>query len=151
MESLERMEPELDTAAITGGNPMHRVLLVANASDMPFTGWARLTVDFQTRRRYAIQISDASGATCRHHITDELVEEPSAETGKFRWAFTLWFDVKVEPNQLVGFVAAWTPDPDEPDEPETHVAFSHPDAWLPALEAHSHPGPLTLPHTLTEA
>lgn len=145
MELLERFEPELDTAAITGGNPMHRVLLVVNEGDAPFTGWARLTVDFQTRRRYAIQISDASGATCRHSITDELLEEPSPETGKSRWAFSLWFDVKVEPNQLVGFQAAWTP---EPDEPETSDAFSHPDVWLPALEAHSHPGPLTLPHTL---
>ena len=145
MELLERFEPELNTEVITGGNPMHRVLLVANESDVTFTGWARLAVDFQTRRRYAIQISDASGATCRHHITDEFVNEPSAETGKFRWAFSLWFDVKVEPNQLVGFLAAWTP---EPDEPETHVAFSHPDAWLPALEAQPHPGRLTLPHTL---
>ena len=145
MELLERLEPSLDTAAITGGNPMHRVLLVANESDVPFTGWARLTVDFQTRRRYAIQISDASGATCRHHITDEFVDEPSAETGKFRWAFSLWFDVKVEPNQLAGFLAAWTP---EPDEPETRDAFSHPDVWLPALEAQPHTGPLTLPHTL---
>ena len=145
MELLERLEPELDTEAITGGNPMHRVLLVANVGATPFTGWARLAVDFQTRRRYAIQISDASGATCRHHITDEFVNEPSAETGKFRWAFTLWFDVKIEPNQLVGFLAAWTP---EPDEPETHVAFSHPNAWLPALEAQPHPGRLTLPHTL---
>ena len=67
MELLERLEPSLDTSAITGGNPMHRVLLVVNESDVPFTGWARLAVDFQTRRRYAIQISDASGATCRHH------------------------------------------------------------------------------------
>ena len=145
MELLERLEPSLDTAAITGGNPMHRVLLVANESDVPFTGWARLTVDFQTRRRYAIQISDASGATCRHHITDEIVSEPNLETGKFRWAFSLWFDVKVEPNQLVGFLAAWTP---EADQPEKSDAFSHPDAWLPALEAQPHPGPLTLPHTL---
>ena len=124
---------------------MHRVLLVANESDVPFTGWARLTVDFQTRRRYAIQISDASGATCRHHITDEIVSEPNLETGKFRWAFSLWFDVKVEPNQLVGFLAAWTP---EADQPEKSDAFSQPDVWLPALEAHSHTGPLTLPHTL---
>ena len=145
MELLERFEPEIDTAAITGGNPMHRVLLVANDGAIPFTGWARLTVDFQTRRRYAIQITDASGATCRHHITDEFVNEPSAETGKFRWAFSLWFDVKIEPNQLVGFLAAWTP---EPDQPETSDAFSHPDAWLPALEAQPHPGRLTLPHTL---
>ena len=145
MELLERFEPSLDTAAITGGNPMHRVLLVANEGAAPFTGWARLTVDFQTRRRYAIQISDASGAACRHHITDEFVNEPSAETGKFRWAFTLWFDVKIEPNQLAGFLAAWTP---EADQPEKSDAFSQPDAWLPALEAQPHPGPLTLPHTL---
>ena len=145
MELLERFEPELDTATITGGNPMHRVLLVANVGATPFTGWARLTVDFQTRRRYAIQISEASGATCRHHITDEFVDEPSAETGKFRWAFSLWFDVKVEPNQLVGFLAAWTPDPDEAEKCD---AFSQPETWLPALEAHSHPGRLTLPHTL---
>ena len=148
MELLERFEPELDTAAITGGNPMHRVLLVANEGAAPFVGWARLTVDFQTRRRYAIQISDASGATCHHHITDEFVDEPSAETGKFRWAFTLWFEVKIEPNQLAGFLAAWTP---EPDEPETHVAFSHPEAWLPALEAQPHAGTLSLPHKLPEA
>ena len=145
MELLERLEPSLDTAAITGGNPMHRVLLVANEGDAPFTGWARLAVDFQTRRRYAIQISDASGATGRHHITDEFVDEPSAETGKFRWAFSLWFDVKIEPNQIVGYLAAWTP---EPDQPETCDAFSQPDAWVTALEAHSHTGPLTLPHTL---
>ena len=145
MELLERLEPSLDTAAITGGNPMHRVLLVANESDVPFTGSARLAVDFQTRRRYAIQISDASGATCRHHITDEIVSEPNLETGKFRWAFSLWFEVKIEPNQLVGFLAAWTP---EPDEPETRDAFSQPDAWVTALEAQPHPGPLTLPHTL---
>ena len=148
MELLERLEPSLDTAAITGGNPMHRVLLVANEGDAPFTGWARLTVDFQTRRRYAIQISDASGATCRHHITDEIVSEPNLETGKFRWAFSLWFDVKVEPNQLVGFLAAWTPDPDEAEKGD---AFSQPDAWLPALEAQPHPGTLSLPHTLPEA
>ena len=146
MELLECFEPELNTEAITGGNPMHRVLLVANEGAAPFTGWARLAVDFQTRRRYAIQISDASGATCRHHITDEIVSEPNLETGKFRWAFTLWFDVKIEPNQLVGYLAAWTP---EPDQPETRDAFSQPDAWLPALEAQPHTGPLTLPHTLT--
>ena len=145
MELLERFEPSLDTAAITGGNPMHRVLLVANEEAAPFTGWARLAVDFQTRRRYAIQISDASGATCRHIITDEIVSEPNLETGKFRWAFSLWFEVKIEPNQLVGFLAAWTP---EPDEPETRDAFSQPDAWVIALEAQPHPGPLTLPHTL---
>ena len=148
MELLERLEPELDTAAMTGGNPMHRVLLVANESDVPFTGWARLTVDFQTRRRYAIQISEASGATCRHHITDEIVSEPNLETGKFRWSFTLWFDVKIEPNQLAGFLAAWTP---EADQPETCDAFSQPDAWLPALEAQPHAGTLSLPHTLPEA
>ena len=145
MELLERLEPSLDTAAITGGNPMHRVLLVANEGEAPFTGWARLTVDFHTRRRYAIQISDASGATCRHHITDEIVSEANLETGKFRWAFTLWFDVTLEPKQLVGYLAAWTP---EPDQPETSDTFSQPDAWLPALEAQPHPGPLTLPHTL---
>lgn len=145
IELLELLEPELDTAAITGGNPMHRVLLVANEGAAPFTGWASLAVDFQTRRRYAIQISDASGETCRHHITDEFVDLPSAETGKFRWAFTLWFNVKIEPNQLAGYLAAWTP---EPDEAEKCDAFSQPDAWLPALEAQPHPGPLTLPHTL---
>ncbi|MFN7829961.1 MAG: hypothetical protein ACK5NX_02045 [Armatimonadota bacterium] len=148
IELLERLEPTLDTAAITGGNPMHRVLLVANVVASPFTGWARLAVDFQTRRRYAIRISDASSAMCRHSITDEIVSEPNLETGKFRWAFTLRFKVNIEPNQLVGFLAAWTP---EPDQPETSDAFSHPDAWLPALEAHSHPGPLTLPHTLPGA
>ena len=145
MELLERFEPELDTATITGGNPMHRVLLVANEGAAPFTGWARLAVDFQTRRRYAIQISEASGATCRHHITDEFVDEPSAETGKFRWTFSLWFAVIIQPRQLVGFLATWTP---EPDEPETSDAFSQPETWLPALEAQPHPGPLTLPHTL---
>ena len=148
MELLERFEPELDTATITGGNPMHRVLLVANEGAAPFTGWARLAVDFQTRRRYAIQISEASGATCRHHITDEFVDEPSAETGKFRWTFSLWFAVIIQPRQLVGFLATWTP---EPDEPETSDAFSQPETWLPALEAQPHPGPLTLPHTLPEA
>ena len=148
MQLLERFEPELDTEAITGGNPMHRVLLVANEGAAPFTEWACLAVDFQTRRRYAIQISDASGATCRHRITDEIVSEPNLETGKFRWAFTLWFEVKIEPNQLIGFLAAWTP---EADQPETSDAFSQPEAWLPALEAHSHPGQLTLPHTLPEA
>ena len=148
MELLERFEPELDTATITGGNPMHRVLLVANEGAAPFTGWARLAVDFQTRRRYAIQISEASGATCRHHITDEFVDEPSAETGKFRWTFSLWFAVIIQPRQLVGFLATWTP---EPDEPETSDAFSQPETWLPALEAQPHPGPLTLPHKLPEA
>ena len=145
MELLERFEPELDTATITGGNPMHRVLLVANEGAAPFTGWARLAVDFQTRRRYAIQISEASGATCRHHITDEFVDEPSAETGKFRWTFSLWFAVIIQPRQLVGFLATWTP---EPDEPETSDAFSQPETWLPALEAQPHPGPLTLPYML---
>ena len=145
MELLERFEPELDTAAITGGNPMHRVLLVVNEGAAPFTGWAHLTVDFQTRRRYAIQIRSADGDISSHHITDEIVSEPNLETGKFRWAFTLWFEVKIEPNQLIGFLAAWTP---EPDQPETSDAFSQPDAWLPALEAQPHPGPLTLPHML---
>jgi hypothetical protein len=127
---------------------MHRVLLVANEGAAPFIGWARLTVDFQTRRRYAIQISDARGATCRHHITDEFVNKPSTETGKFRWAFTLWFDVTLEPNHLVGFLAAWT---SEPDQTDTSDAFSPPDAWLPALEAQPHPGRLTLPHMLPKA
>ena len=148
MELLERLEPEMDTAAITGGNPMHRVLLVANEGDAPFTGWARLTVDFQTRSRYAIQIRSADGDISSHRITDEIVNEPNLETGKFRWAFSLWFDVKVEPNQLIGFLAAWTP---EADQPETSDAFSHPDVWLSALEAQPHPGPLTLPHKLPEA
>ena len=148
MELLERLEPELDTAAITGGNPMHRVLLVANEGATPFTGWARLAVDFQTRLRYAIQVSDASGATCRHHITDEFVNKPSTETGKFRWAFSLWFEVSIEPNQLVGFLAAWTP---EPENPDSRPHFALPETWLPALEAQPHPGPLTLPHTLPEA
>ena len=148
MELLERLEPELDTAAITGGNPMHRVLLVANEGAAPFTGWARLTVDFQTRRRYAIQISDASGATCRHQITDEFVDEPSVETGKFRWAFSLWFAVTVDVKTLAGYLAEWTPEPDEAGECD---AFSPSEKWLPALEAHSHPGPQTLPHTLPEA
>jgi hypothetical protein len=148
MKLLEHLEPELDTAAITGGNPMHRVLLVANEGGAPFIGWACLTVDFQTRRRYAIQISDASGATCRHHITDEFVNKPSTETGKFRWAFTLWFDVTLEPNQLVGFLAAWTPEPENPDS-RTH--FAPPDAWLPALEAQPHPGSIDLPHLLPKA
>ena len=86
MKFLEQLEPELDTAAITGGNPAHRVLLVANEGAAPFSGWARLTVDFQTRRRYAIQISDASGATCRHHITDEYVtnhpQKPANSAGR---------------------------------------------------------------------
>jgi len=148
MALLESVEPKLDTVAITGGNPMHRVLLVANASETSFTGWARLTVDFQTRRRYAIQISDASGATCQHHITDEFVNEPSAETGKFSWAFSLWFEVKIEPKQLVGYLAAWTP---EPEYPESHTHFSQPETWLPALEAQPHPGSIDLPHMLPSA
>ena len=146
MKLLESLEPELDTAAIMGGNPMHRVLLVANEGGVPFIGWARLTVDFQTRRRYAIQISDASGATCRHHITDEFVNKPSAETGKFRWAFSLWFEVKIEPNQLVGFLASWTP---EQENQASNSHFAAPESWLPALEAKPHSGQLTLPHTLT--
>ena len=145
MALLEFLEPELDTAAITGGNPAHRVLLVANTHDDSFRGWARLTVDFQTRRRYAIQISDARGATCRHHITDEFVNEPSTETGKFRWAFTLWFDVILEPKQLVGYLAAWTP---EPENPESRKQFSQTETWIPALEAQSHPGSIDLPHML---
>ena len=56
--------------------------------------------------------------------------------------------MKIEPNQLIGFLAAWTP---EADQPETCDAFSQPEAWLPALEAQPHPGTLTLPHTLPEA
>lgn len=148
MDLLEQLEPELDTAAITGGNPMHRVLLVANDGAESFIGWARLAVDFQTRRRYAIRISHANGSTCHHRITDEAVDEPNPETGKFRWAFTLWFEVKIEPFQLVGFLAEWTP---EPEQPATPPGFIEPDAWLPALEAHPHPGRLTLPHTLKEA
>ena len=145
IELLEQLEPELDTAAIAGGNPMHRVLLVANEGALPFTGWARLAVDFQTRRRYAIRISDASGATCRHHITDEFVNEPSTETGKFRWAFSLWFEVTVNVKTLAGYLAEWTP---EPDEAQEFDAFSQPETWLPALEAQPHAGPLTLPLTL---
>ncbi|MEY3602749.1 MAG: hypothetical protein RL169_1993, partial [Armatimonadota bacterium] len=72
----------------------------------------------------------------------------SPNTGKFRSAFTLWFEVNIEPNQLVGFLAAWTP---EPENLESRTPFSQPDVWLPALEAHSHPGRLTLPHTLPAA
>ena len=53
--------------------------------------------------------------------------------------------MSIEPNQLVGFLAAWTP---EPDQPETSDAFSPPDAWLPALEAQPHPGSIDLPHML---
>jgi len=147
-ELLERFEPELNTEAITGGNPMHRVLLVANESATAFTGWARLGVDFQTRRRYAIKISHTNGALCRHVVTDETIGEPDTNTGKFRWAFTLWFEINIVPKELVGFLAAWA---SEPDQPETSDAFSQPEAWLPALEAHSHPGRLALPHTLPEA
>ncbi len=148
IDLLKQLEPELDTAAITGGNPMHRVLLVANEGSSPYNGWARLAVDFQTRRRYAIRISDANGAPCRHCLTDETVGEPSAETGKFRWAFSLWFDVNIAPRQLVGFLAEWTP---ELDQPQTPSVFSEPEAWLPALEAHPHPGHVNLPFTLPEA
>jgi len=148
IDLLKQLEPELDTAALTGANPMHRVLLVVNEGSSPYNGWARLAVDFQTRRRYAIRISDANGATCRHCLTDETVDEASTETGKFRWAFSLWFVVKIEPNQVVGFLAEWTPEPDHPDMPSD---FSEPVVWLPALEAHPHPGRLTLPHTLPEA
>jgi len=145
MALLESLEPELDTAAITGGNPAHRVLLVANEGAAPFIGWARVAVDFQTRSRYAIQISSAGGEISSHHITNEIVSEPSAETGKFRWAFTLWFDVILEPKQLIGYLAAWTP---EPDQPDTSDVFSQPEAWLPALEAQPHPGSIDLPHML---
>ncbi|MFM7188122.1 MAG: hypothetical protein ACKO14_09940 [Armatimonadota bacterium] len=60
----------------------------------------------------------------------------------------LLFEVNIEPKQLVGFVSAWA---SEPDQPETSDAFSQPEAWLPALEAPSHPGRLILPHTLPEA
>jgi hypothetical protein len=145
MALLESLEPELDTAAITGGNPMHRVLLVANEGAAPFIGWARLTVDFQTRSRYAIQISSAGGESSSHRITNEIVSEPSAETGKFRWAFTLWFDVTLEPKQLVGYLAAWTP---EPENAKSRTHFSQPETWLPALEAEPHPGSIDLPHML---
>ena len=148
MELLMRFEPELNTEAITGGNPMHRVLLVANESATAFIGWARLAVDFQTRRRYAIKISHTSGALCRHVVTDETIGEPDTETGKFRWAFTLWFEVSIEPNTLFGYLAAWTP---EADCIASRTPFSGPQRWLPALEAHSHPGRLALPHTLPEA
>ena len=51
----------------------------------------------------------------------------------------------LEPNQLVGFLAAWTPEPENPDS-RTH--FAAPDAWLPALEAQPHPGSIDLPHML---
>jgi hypothetical protein len=148
MALLESLESVLDTAAITGGNPMHRVLLVANEGAAPFRGWACLAVDFKTRRRYAIQISDASGATCRHHITDEFVNEPSAETGKFRWAFTLWFEVTIEAQRLVGYLAAWTPAPDITEFP---TQFAPPETWLPALEAQPHSGSIDLPHMLPSA
>jgi hypothetical protein len=104
MALLESLEPELDTAAITGGNPAHRVLLVANTHGDSFTGWARLAVDFQTRSRYAIQISSACGDICSHIITDEVIGQPSPDTGKFRWAFTLWFAVNVSANTLEGFL-----------------------------------------------
>lgn len=148
MELLERFEPELNTEALTGGNPMHRVLLVANASAIAFTGWARLAVDFQTRRRYAIKISDASGATCQHIVTDEHIGERNTDTGKFRWAFTLWFEVSIEPKHLGGFLAEWT---SESDCIASRTPFTPPERWLPALEAHSHPGRLALPHTLPVA
>ena len=148
MALLESLEPELDTAACTGGNPAHRVLLVANTHGDSFTGWARLAVDFQTRSRYAIQISSACGDICSHRITNEVISEPNLETGKFRWAFTLWFAVNVSANTLEGFLAAWTP------EPENQASSSHfavPESWLPALEAKPHPGRLTLPYTLLPA
>ncbi len=145
---LESLEPELDTAAITGGNPAHRVLLVANTHDDSFTGWARLAVDFQTRSRYAIEISSACGDICTHRITDEVVSEPNVETGKFRWAFTLWFAVNVSANTLEGFLAAWTP---EPENQASSSHFAAPESWLPALEAKPHSGRLSLPYTLPPA
>jgi hypothetical protein len=148
MTLLESLEPELDTAAITGGNPAHRVLLVANTHGDSFTGWARLAVDFQTRSRYAIQISSACGDICSHRITNEVVSEPNVETGKFRWAFTLWFAVTIDANTLDGFLAAWTP---EPENPDSRPHFVPPETWLPALEAQPHPGRITLPYTLPPA
>ena len=148
MTLLESLEPELDTAAITGGNPAHRVLLVANTHGDSFTGWARLAVDFQTRSRYAIQISSACGDICSHRITNEVVSEPNVETGKFRWAFTLWFAVNISANTLEGFLAAWSPEPDNPDD---RIHFAPPETCLPALEAQPHPGRLTLPYTLPPA
>jgi len=148
MALLELLEPELDTAVITGGNPANRVLLVANTTDETFTGWARLAVDFQTRSRYAIQISSACGDICNHIITDEVIGQPSRVTGKFRWAFTLWFAVNIDANTLDGFLAAWTP---EPENQASSSHFAAPETWLPALEAKPHPGRLTLPYTLPPA
>ena len=148
MALLESLEPELDTAAIAGGNPAHRVLLVANTHDDLFTGWARLAVDFQTRSRYAIQISSACGDICSHRTTNEVISEPNVETGKFRWAFTLWFAVNIDANTLDGFLAAWTP---EPENQASSSHFAAPESWLPALEAKPHAGRLTLPYTLPPA
>ena len=148
MALLESLEPELDTAAITVGNPAHRVLLVANTHDDSFTGWARLAVDFQTRSRYAIQISSACGDICNHIITDEVIGQPSRDTGKFRWAFTLWFAVNIDAKTLEGFLAAWTP---EPENQASSSHFAAPESWLPSLEAKPHPGRLTLPYTLLPA
>ena len=148
MTLLESLEPELDTAAITCGNPAHRVLLVANTHGDSFTGWARLAVDFQTRSRYAIQISSACGDICSHRITNEVVSKPNVETGKFRWAFTLWFEVHIPANTLEGCLAAWTP---EPDNPEDRIHFAPPETWLPALEAKPHPGRINVPLTLPSA
>jgi hypothetical protein len=148
MTLLESLEPELDTAAITGSNPAHRVLLVANTHGDSFTGWARLAVDFQTRSRYAIQISSACGDICSHRITNEVVSEPNVATGKFRWAFTLWFAVNISANTLEGFLAAWSPEPDNPDD---RIHFAPPEMWLSALEAQPHPGRISLPYTLPPA
>jgi len=148
MTLLESLEPELDTAALTCGNPAHRVLLIANTTDETFTGWARLAVDFQTRSRYAIQISRAGGDICNHRITNEVVSKPNVETGKFRWAFTLWFEVNIPANTLEGCLAAWTP---EPDNPEDRIHFAPPETWLHALEAKPHPGRINLPLTLPSA
>ena len=144
MTLLESLEPELDTAAITCGNAAHRVLLVANTTDDTFTGWARLAVDFQTRSRYAIQISSACGDICNHIITDEQIGEPSPDTGKFRWAFTLWFEVTLDANTLVGYLAAWSQGIDHRN------AIHLPDdiQWLPAFEAQPHEGRLSLPISL---
>lgn len=144
---LEILEPNLDTAAITNGNAAIRVLLVANTGLAKFTGWARLDVDFPTRSRYAIRISHPSGVVCHHCITDETIGLPDRVTGKFRWAFTLWFYVSIAPCMLDGFAAEWLQHVDTSADTENPRI----DVWLPSLEAESHTGTISLPFQILTA
>lgn len=144
---LEILEPILDTAAITSGNAALRVLLVANTGPAKFKGWARLDVDFPTRSLYAIRISRRSGAVCHHCITDETIGQPDPATGKFRWAFTLWFNVSIAPCTLDGFVAEWLQYVDRVADTKNPCIR----VWLPALEAESHTGTICLPYPILTA